>query len=218
MPYTSTTTVSVINCPENEALRGRNYAPLGASVWTSSGQLAAKGITAIAQAATGTMSPHSVTGGEPTRTSVADAVINSLALAASHGRARLAIPFIASGIFRQRIVPPCDKDELAEIIVKACEDHCGTVTPVIVAYGTADHTSFQTAIAKLGATKVTLIEGSVTDHHLHKCDVIVNAANMEVTFGGGMSGRIGAATHDIPNINKEAHAEVTAFWAANPAA
>ncbi|WP_135501298.1 hypothetical protein [Roseovarius aestuariivivens] len=215
-PYNSTPTVSVIGCPRNDALRTRPYAPLGAAVWTSSGDLAQRGITAIAQAATGTMSPFAVQGGEPTRKSVSDSVVNALALASQNGRARLAIPFVASGIFLTRIMPACTKAELAEIIVKAAQDNDCGVQPVIVAYGAEDFGLFQTAISSLGATGVELVEGSVTDHALHGCDVIVNAANMEVEFGGGMSGKIGSATGQEAQINAEARKELQAFWAANP--
>lgn len=56
--YTSTSHVSAIGSPGNEALRSLPYAPLGSAVWTSSGNLAGRGITAIAQAATGTMTPQ----------------------------------------------------------------------------------------------------------------------------------------------------------------
>ncbi len=216
MPYSSTATVSVLNCPENNALRARPYAPLGSSVWTSSGNLARHGITAIAQAASGTMSPHIVQGGEPTRASVGDSVTNSLALAGQQNRARLAIPFIGGGIFFRRIQPPCTKAELAEVIVQAASDTCGSVVPVIVAYDAADQALFGAAIAKVGASNVELVQGSITDHSLHKADVIVNAANMEVLFGGGISGAIGRATGDQQNIDAEAAREVAAFWAANP--
>lgn len=216
-PYTSTTTVSVIDCPQNDALRARPYAPLGSSVWTSSGHLSQRGITAIAQAASGTMSPHAVQGGEPTRASVGDSITNSLALAAQHNRARLAIPFVGGGIFFRRIKPTCTKAELAEVIVKAAGDTCGPVTPVIVSYDAADQAMFQAAMTKLGITNVELVQGSITDHSLHKADVIVNAANMEVLFGGGISGAIGRATGDQSNIDAEAAKDVAAFWVANPA-
>ena len=215
--YTSTRNVSALNCPWNDDLRTQPYAPLGSSVWTSSGDLANRGITAIAQAATGTMTPNIVIGGEPNRQSVADSLRNALALAAAHGRTGLAIPFLASGRFLSRIQPACTKAELAEVIVQSAHDHCGTVRPVIVAYDRHDHGDFQTAIAKLGASSVHLVEGSITDFSVHQCDVIVNAANMEVRFGGGVSGGIGKATGQIPQIDAEAAKEVTAFWAANPA-
>lgn len=215
MTYISTKTVSTLNCPNNETLRDLNFVPLGASAWTSSGQLAGKHITAIAQAASGSMT-MSGPGFEPTRESVAASIENSLALAAAHGRAGLAIPFIGGGIFYRRILPKITKAELAEVIVKAAEDHCGGVKPVIVAYDSGDHADFQQAITKLGASKVGLVQGSITDHNLHGCDAIVNAANMEVRFGGGISGAIGRATHDETNIDKEALAEIKAFWSANP--
>ena len=214
--YTSTNAVSAMNCPWNDAVRQRPYAPLGSSVWTSSGQLSARGITAIAQAATGTMPPHVVKGGEPTRDSVSDAVQNALVQAAQNGRGRLAIPFLASGIFASRMNPPCSKSELAGVIVRSAKAHAGRVTPVIVAWDHRDHADFKAAIAQEKATQVELVEGSITDFSLHGCDVIVNAANMEVRFGGGISGAIGSATGEISKIDAEAAREVAAFWSANP--
>lgn len=211
--YTSTDYVSAIGSPVNEALRKRPYAPLGSAVWTSSGNLTDTGIAAIAQAATGTMVPHVISGGEPTLESVENSIINSLALAAVHKRMRLAIPFIASGIFLSRI--KSSKGELAKVIVQAAQDHCGNVQPVIVAYGDTDKGLFKVAIEDLGADNVQLVEGSVTDFELHKCDAIVNAANMEVEFGGGMSGIIGKATGEPEIIDPEALEKVKNFWKAN---
>lgn len=227
MPYTSTINVSVLNCPENEDLRGfcpeagspldpkPFYAPLGSSVWTSSGQLSQRNITAIAQAASGGM--KSGPGFEPTRASVAASVENSLALAAGHGYSKLAIPFIGGGIFYGRILPKISLAELAEVIVNAAENGCGIVQPVVVAFANSDVAHFKNAIAKLGATKVTVVQGSIMDHDLHGCNAIVNAANMEVMFGGGISGKIAHATQDQAGIDAEALTEVKAFWAANPA-
>ena len=56
----------------------------------------------------------------------------------------------------------------------------------------------------------------VADITTLEVDVIVNAANMEARFGGGISGAIGSATGEISKIDAEAAREVAAFWAANP--
>jgi hypothetical protein len=42
-------------------------------------------------------------------------------------------------------------------------------------------------------------------------NLLVNAANTTVTFGGGISGAIGAATKDVDNINAEAQGYIDEF-------
>lgn len=215
MSYTSTQTVSANNTPTNASLKDLNMVPLGASVWTSSGHLAKSGIKAIAHAASGAMGHQGEVGFDPTRNSVAASIENSFLLAIQNGHDRLAIPFIASNIFLDRIVPPIDKDELASLIVKSCQSYRGSAEAVIVAFGAGDMAHFKKAMAGNTDTGVTLVEGSVTHYADHKCGAIVNAANMEVTFGGGLSGIIGNATGEISQINAEAATAIQNFWKAN---
>lgn len=214
MSYTSTQTVSANNTPTNAALKDLNMAPLGACVWTSSGNLANSGITAIAQAAPGAMG-HLGVGFDPTRDSVAASLENSFLLAIKNGHNRLALPFIASNIFLTRILPVIDKDELASLIVKSCQSYRDSVDAVIVAYGAGDMAHFKKAMIGNTDKGVTLVEGSITHYVDHKCAAIVNAANMEVEFGSGVSGKIGTATGDIPQINAEAAALIKDFWNTN---
>jgi len=42
-------------------------------------------------------------------------------------------------------------------------------------------------------------------------DAIINAANTTVTFGGGISGAIGAAARQVANINNEAREYINRF-------
>lgn len=215
MAYTSTKTVSAVNTPEDPRLRGLSMVPLGACVWTGSGDLARHGITAIAQAASGAMT-HGGKGFDPTRASVDACIQNSFLLAAAQGHDRLAVPFIAGGIFFGRILPAIDKDGLAKIIVDACVKHRGGVNAVIVAFGNADYTRFNQAMAGSQDPGTTLVQGSITDFADHHCAAIANAANMEVRFGDGISGAIGKKTGKITSIDQAAAAEIKAFWAANP--
>ncbi len=213
MSYLSTKTVSANNTPTNASLKDLNMVPLGASVWTSSGNLANSGITAIAQAASGAMK-HGV-GFDPTRDSVAACIENSFLLAIKNGYNRLAIPFIASNIFRQRIIPVIDKDALASLIVEACQYYRNSVEAVIVAYGAGDMAHLQKAMIGNTDKGVTLVAGSVALYADHKCAAIVNAANMEVKFGAGISGIIGKATGKSLEINAEASLMIKAFWEIN---
>ena len=59
------------------------------------------------------------------------------------------------------------------------------------------------------STAIDLYQGDITRF---VCDGIVNAANMEVQFGGGISGAIATATHDKANIDLEADHSIQQFW------
>ncbi|MEZ5904358.1 MAG: hypothetical protein R3C69_04360 [Geminicoccaceae bacterium] len=110
------------------------------------------------------------------RASVEASIANAFALAASRGCRRLALPFIAGGIFADRIGPPIDKAELAGPVVAACRTHRGPVEAVVVAYDDADRTLF----AKPSPPdRPTLVQGSITSFADHQCDAIANPANME---------------------------------------
>lgn len=225
MPYENTNLVSAIGCPVNDELDGATkYAPLGAAVWTGSGKLANQGITAIVQAASGAM--RSGPGYDPTVESFKLTIQNSFALAASHGRSRLAVPFIGGGIFFHRIVPSITRQCLAQTITEACLAHHGQMEAVIVAYPHDVYALFAEELRAANDPQVSLLEGSITDFALHQCDVIINAANMEVVFGGGLSGRIADAangswtsgdgeTSPADEIDQEAQVALAEFWKVN---
>jgi len=216
MPYVSTMNVSAVNTPENPQLRDLGMVPLGAAVWTGSGDLSRDRISGIVQAAPGAMGHQGRSGLDPTRESVAASIQNAFLLAAAHRQERLALPFIAGGIFFHRIRPAIGKEALAQLIVGACIEHRAELEAVITAHGTGDMGLFKQAMAGSQDPGVKLMEGSITRFADHQCAVIANAANMEVVFGGGLSGIIGAATGQGGAIDREAAAAVQAFWAANP--
>ena len=215
MAYVSTDRVAATGTPGNERLRALGMVPLGAAVWTSAGRLADDGIEAIVHAASGAMR-QTGDGFDPTRGSITACIQNALALAEAHGHRRLALPFIAGGIFADRIEPAIDKAELAALIVQACETAPASVEPVLVAHADADRSLFEAALAHQRDTRTRLLQGSLTDFALHGARAIVNAANMEVVFGGGISGVIGKATGDPAAIEAEAAEAIAEFWAANP--
>lgn len=215
MDYVSTDLVAAEGTPEDARLRGQRMVPLGAAVWTGAGRLAERGITAIVHAASGAMG-RTGAGYDPTRESVTASIGNALRLTRGHGHGRLALPFIAGGIFAGRIRPPIEKAELARLIVDACAAHRGRIEAALVAFGEADLALFQTTLAAAPDPGIEVCEGSLTDFGVHAAPVIANAANMEVVFGGGISGVIGEATGDPAAIEAEAAEAVAAFWAANP--
>ncbi len=215
MGYVATERVACAGTPVNDALRALGMVPLGAALWTGAGQLEAQGMRGIAHAASGSMTVQGRPGFDPTRESVEASIKNAFALAGTHGCRRLALPFIAGGIFAGRIRPPIDKAELAALIVAACRAHRGEVEAVIVAYGDADQALFATTLAAGSDAGTTLARGSITSFADHQCDAIANAANMEVRFGSGISGVIGEATGESEAIDREAAAAIGEFWRRN---
>jgi len=215
MAYVSTDLVAAEGTPEDARLRAQGMVPLGAAVWTGSGRLAESGIIAIVHAASGAMG-RTGAGYDPTRESVTESIGNALRLTAGHGLGRLALPFIGGGIFASRIRPPIEKAELARLIVDSCSAHRGDIRAVLVAFGEADRDLFEKTLAAAPDPGIEVGEGSLTDFGVHTAPVIANAANMEVVFGGGISGVIGEATGDPAAIEAEAARAVAAFWAANP--
>jgi len=53
--------------------------------------------------------------------------------------------------------------------------------------------------------------GDICQLATHNCSTIVNAANMEVSFGDGVSRIIGDATGERANINNEAKTHIDEF-------
>jgi O-acetyl-ADP-ribose deacetylase (regulator of RNase III) len=52
--------------------------------------------------------------------------------------------------------------------------------------------------------EIAVVQGSITNFSAHGASAIINAANMEVQFGGGISGAIARASASEENINQEA--------------
>jgi len=82
---------------------------------------------------------------------------------------------------------------------------------VFVPYSEADRQIFQRVLDELTtrypAERLAGIEirrGDITYFGTHQCSTIVNAANMEVQFGGGISEIIGDATGERANIDQVA--------------
>lgn len=215
MAYVSTDTVSAHNTPRDTRLRDRKMVPLGAAVWTGSGKLADEGITGIAHAAAGAMNPSLGAGFDPTTQSVTTAIRNAFLLAAAHGHESLAVPFVGGGIFYTRISPPIDREDLAAVIVDACHEYRGDLECTLVGFDANDMSDFSSAMAEVDDDGLRLVRGSITAIGDHGCTAIVNAANMEVVFGGGISGVIARATGTAKGIDREAAAAVREFWSVN---
>lgn len=201
----------------------KKMAPRGSAVITSSGDLAKQGITQIVHAATGSSAHGLGPKFEPTLESVANSVKNSMILAKRYGHKTIAIPFIGGNIFLGRI--GTTREKLAETIVRAALEECGTLQLRLITYSSdrtkegPDTTLFKSKLAQLlsearfknAGSNAQVIQGGITDFSLHQASVIVNAANMEVRFGGGISGAIAGSTGDSIAIDDEAASAVAKF-------
>jgi O-acetyl-ADP-ribose deacetylase (regulator of RNase III) len=212
-------------------------APRGSAAITDSGELKVTGIDYIIHAATGSMS-GAAEGGEPTKDSLILSLTNGLHLAKIKKVNRVAIPLIGGGIFLERM--GLSKLELAEIIITTALQSQSKIDYVFVAYGEEDFSVMSKAYTNvkkkfestslgqkvwnytLGALKNArkerffahseVVQGSITDFQLHGADAIFNAANMELQFGGGISGFIGKATGSAQEIDAICAELIKSYW------
>lgn len=209
--------VSTHDVPYVRKVIASKMMPRGSALMTSSGKLSSSGIHVIIHAATGSMVGSKGVEFEPTVDSVSSSVKNSLILASRHGHKTVAIPFIGGKIFISRIGVASEK--LAEAIVRSALVARGDLQIRFVAYDAIDFGIFNKVLTQLLSepqfnsvgTAAQVVQGNITDFNLHKASAIVNAANMEVKFGGGISGAIANATQNEVVIDQEAEALITQF-------
>ncbi|MBK7428272.1 MAG: hypothetical protein IPI60_15265 [Saprospiraceae bacterium] len=205
-------------------LKSKILLPAGSALMTSAGKLSPE-ITAIFHAATGTMNPYfpEQTYYEPTLQSVEDSIKACFELGKLNGNKLMAMPYIGGKIFKKRIFKGqglSDDDQnkrLVACIVAAtinnakssALDYCFVAFdhPTYILFSDELENSFEEV-----DLSAHLKEGDITDFKLHNCDGIVNAANMEVKFGGGISGAIANGTQNQSNIDQEARAAINKFW------
>lgn len=195
--------ISMVKKSDPCFVKQNSMLPRGSSLITQLGEMTKDGIVAILHAATGAMTRS---GGEfePNPESIGNSILNSLKLARSYEHKRVAIPFIGGGIFAGRM--GVTKEELTEIIVKATLKNKKRLEVVFVLFSDAEEKMFSASVEKNAKNdpKVKVVKGSITDFSVHGASAIVNAANMEVVFGGGISGVIGSATGQAEEIDEKA--------------
>lgn len=195
--------------PDNGAAEAlsNGMIPRGSALITRAGNLRATGIRAIIHAATGSMTRQ---GGifEPTLLSIQESINSSLELARANGFKRVAIPFIGGGIFSERL--GVSLESLADLIVKSSLQESHGLELRFVTFGNRDTSLFKDSLSRQReiTADASVLDGSITDFSLHGASAILNAANMEVQFGGGLSGVIGRATGQHDKINEEARFEI----------
>jgi O-acetyl-ADP-ribose deacetylase (regulator of RNase III) len=183
--------------------------PRGSAVLTPSGHLEKSGIKRIIHAATGSMT-KSGPNFDPTLEGLKLSLKNSLVIAQKQGLKCIAVPFIGGGIFLHAF--KMTKTQLAEAILESTIAEKSKPEIIFVTWGAEDTAIFQTLLKKHAHPHIRTVEGSITDFKIHKCETIVNAANMEIVFGGGISGVIGNATGQGPEINKMAQELIHKFY------
>lgn len=195
--------ISVEYAPLDAKLADKNMLPLGGAILSDSGALKNQGITAIIHAGSGSMTEEGL-GFDPTLQSVGASVFNSIRLAQKNGYKRIAVPFIGGKVFADRIgVAP---EKIAQAIVRAALKAKNETEICFVLFGNEDVAIFGKIINSLphdATTRVEVFNGSITQFTLHRAPVIVNAANTEAQFGGGLSGVIGRGTQMIDSIDRE---------------
>lgn len=198
------------NTENHKKALSKNMVPLGSAVLTRSGDLEESGIKAIAHVASGSMG-SSDKDFMPNIKWVNLSLKNAFKLVEKHNYKRIAVPFIGGGIFLSRL--GISKIELVKSLIEVASSHRENLEVVFVAYSKEDFKLFNTQYKAVAETlglkkavflkKVVIVNGSITDFNLHKAPVIINAANSEMKFGGGISGFIGSQTGQAAIINKE---------------
>lgn len=189
--------VSARDTVNDPAVRKANMFPRGAAVLTQSGELATQGIKNIIHAAPGTLRIKGPSF-DPTLEGIELSVKNTLALAQDMGLHCVAIPFLGSGIF-QKIIG-VTKEKLAEALIDTAISNQGAVEVVFVPFDKDEIKIFKDILRNKNSY-VGLAPGSIIDFKVHKCDTIVNASNMQLKFGTGLSGIISGATKRAKFIN-----------------
>lgn len=198
---------------DSEVARAQ-MAPRGSAALTAAGQI--PNIKNIIHVATGSMTQSGYKFA-PTLEGIQFSIRNSIHLAEYKEFKCIAIPFIGSGIFFDRIGVN-SKEGLAFKIYQAIASASTDVKVIPVAYSAEDFNSFtsayNTAKKQIAQQSKSLfssqpskiqppVQGSLLDYNVHKCSVIVNPANMELTFGGGLSGMIARQTQESQAIDQE---------------
>jgi len=198
-------------------IAGLKLLPIGSAFYTSSGALRAVGINGVIHAAIGSISREGK-GLTPTLYSVSNCVRNCLTLAKRNNHLKVALPFIGGMLFLQRT--GLDPDVLARAVIRTAIENKGRHLEVrLVTFGEEHTNLFQSILMEFLAqpqysehtSSISVCPGDITKFETHGCDVIVNAANIEGRFFGGVSGAIALASQNAAAIDKEAAKIVAAY-------
>ena len=127
------------------------------------------------------------------------------------------MPLVGGGIWLTDNRIKTTSDKLADAIVSTAIDNRGDVQVVFVGFSKADAELFRQAVMRAAPDVpdgVSIVQGDITVPSVHGASAIVNAANMEVRFGGGLSRAIGKASEQQQEIDAEARDAIRQFWRA----
>lgn len=233
---TTQTVISDDDTKYSELEISRNILPRGSALLTHSGKLAEKQITHIIHAASGSMNDHETPELKPTLEGVKLSIKNSIRLANKEKIKKIAIPLVGGGIFLSSM--GITGEELAYEIVNTAMAEKGSTEIVFVAYSEQDFDNMKNGYARVSEArqesgfkkfindllralqlkrskvKASVVRGNILDINVHGASVIVNAANTEVQFGGGLSGIIGNATEASGEIDELASQTIKEFYLA----
>ena len=198
--------------------------PVGSAALSMSGDLASTGIKGIIHAASGSMTRKDGIY-SPSIEGVQKSIMNSMLLARHHRYKTIAIPFIGSGIFLNSI--GVSKEELAAVIMTTALRYSGAMKVSFIAYSDSDKIVFDKVLPQAISDyskfknftnkvfgkddikdRAVVLQGSIADYNLHKSEIIVNAANSELLFGGGLSGFIARKTGRSSDIDRQFNAMI----------
>jgi hypothetical protein len=166
--------------------------------------------------------PASMMGsGRPIRTaSIVACVKNAIRVAAANGIKKIGMPFLGSGIFSKRILEYVDMDDnlrlarLAKLLIKSCKNS-RDVSVCFFPWSEQELSYFDGRIATFFNKRAPgVLQGSLlynTQNPSQPIQAIVNAANTELVFGGGVSGSIGNATGNPSIITDWLHKTAREF-------
>ena len=191
-----------LKCNENEY----PLAPLGSAILTHSGILNSTGIKAIIHTGSGSMT-QSGEGLEPSKDSVRNSLINALALAREAGHTRVAVPVIAGSIFRERMNngEGIDLNLLVDLIIDVLvEESAGLQLIMTIRPENPDEGKYiRESLKRLSEADRKHFEvddavyWGLVKFESHHASAIINSANMEFLFGGGLSGQVAKAANGM---------------------
>lgn len=186
----------------------RPIAPLGSASMTSAGDLAKTGVEKIVHTASGSMM-HRGPGYEPTVESISNSLVNAVALARAAGYTRVASPIIAGSIFRSRVEYQgqmgIDLQTLVDIVVGTLARESAGMKIVLTIRDNSPEEAETIAVAlkKLSPGDAArfevapIVQAALAKFSAHHAPVVINSANMELLFGGGVSGQVADGVNGI---------------------
>ena len=196
----------------NRNVAKNNMLPRGSALITESGDLQYQSINYIIHIASGSMT---MSGKEfdPTLDGIKMGIKNGLTLAKENDIQSVALPVIGGRIFLHRI-GISEADLAKEILLSLSETQPEIIKSIVIYKNPNQLELFKSVHQELGLSdNIKIVMGDITKYADHKSEAIMNAANMEVQFGGGVSGVIARAVgqRGASDIDSENFSDIVLF-------